>query len=223
MPLSTASRPEPDSISGEVPLDDQTDGAGSAARTRSSNRLTSKPGSVAARRSIAAMRFSSCWPFTLLIEPEAIAAWMAVKGSLLESLLSAVAALLATSLRGDRRGRRRLRRIGMPLPDGAIVTVEPALIVSVFCRICVAVRLAAFVPSPTVVLPEYVVTGLRHDRVAGDDADRLRRGADDGQGSVGREAAAVRRDVHGARQRRSDEPANCSVASGSDRDRWSCP
>ena len=74
VPLSTASRPEPDSTSGEVPLDDQTDDDGSAARTRSSNRLTSKPGSVAARRSIAAMRFSSCWPFALLIEPEAIAA-----------------------------------------------------------------------------------------------------------------------------------------------------
>ena len=47
----------------------------------------------------------------------------------------------------------------MPEPDGAIVTVEPASIVSVFCKICVAVRLAAFVPSPTVVLPEYIVTG----------------------------------------------------------------
>ena len=65
------------------------------ARTRSSNRLTSKPGSVAARRSIAAMRFSSCWPRTLLIEPEAIAAWMAVKGSL---LLSAIVALVASAV-----------------------------------------------------------------------------------------------------------------------------
>ena len=43
---------------------------------------------------------------------------------------------------------------GMPGLEGRIVTVEPALIVSVFCRICVAVRLAAFVPSPTVMLPE---------------------------------------------------------------------
>ena len=40
-----------------------------------------------------------------------------------------------------------------PEPDGRIVTVEPALIVRLFCRICVAVRLAALVPSPTVVLP----------------------------------------------------------------------
>ena len=38
-------------------------------------------------------------------------------------------------------------------PAGAIVTVEPALIVSEFCRICVAVRLAAVLPSPTTVLP----------------------------------------------------------------------
>ena len=74
VPPSTASRPEPESSSGDVPLDDQTDWVGNAARTRSSNKLTSKPGSVAARRSIAAMRFSSCWPFALLIEPEAIAA-----------------------------------------------------------------------------------------------------------------------------------------------------
>ena len=71
---STASKPEPESSSGDVPLDDQTEFDGNAARTRSSNKLTSKPGSVAARRSIAAMRFSSCWPFALLIEPEAIAA-----------------------------------------------------------------------------------------------------------------------------------------------------
>src|SRR5580704_13849320 len=69
---STASRPEPSS--GDVPLDDQTDDDGNAASTRSSNKLTSKPGSVVARRSIAAMRFSSCLPFALLIEPEAIAA-----------------------------------------------------------------------------------------------------------------------------------------------------
>ena len=72
--LSAASRPEPESSSGEVPLDDQTDCVGSADSTRSSKRFTSKPGSVAARRSIAAMRFSSCWPFALLIAPEAIAA-----------------------------------------------------------------------------------------------------------------------------------------------------
>ena len=72
--LSAASKPEPVSTSGAEPLDDQTDAGGSAARTRSSNRLTSKPGSVAAKRSIAARRFSSCWPFALLIEPEAIAA-----------------------------------------------------------------------------------------------------------------------------------------------------
>ena len=77
---------------------------------------------------------------------------MAVKGSLLESL-SAVAALLATSLVAT-AAVAATASVGMPLPDGAIVTVEPALIVSVFCRICVAVRLAAFVPSPTVVLPE---------------------------------------------------------------------
>ncbi len=71
---STASRPETESVNGEVPLDVQTDEPGNAARMRSSNKLTSKPGSVAARRSIAAMRFSSCWPFALLIAPEAIAA-----------------------------------------------------------------------------------------------------------------------------------------------------
>ena len=74
VPLSTVSRPEPVSPSGEESMDGKIDDDGSAARTRSSNRLTSKPGSVAARRSIAAMRFSSCSPFTLLIEPEAIAA-----------------------------------------------------------------------------------------------------------------------------------------------------
>ena len=76
---------------------------------------------------------------------------MAVNGSLLESLLespSAVESLVATLLAAATAS------VGMPLPDGAIVTVEPALIVSVFCRICVAVRLAALVPSPTVVLPE---------------------------------------------------------------------
>ena len=42
---------------------------------------------MAASCSIAAMRFSNRWPVALLIEPEAIAAWMAVNGSLLESAL----------------------------------------------------------------------------------------------------------------------------------------
>ena len=64
---------------------------------------------------------------------------MAVKGSLLES---AVASLAATSLLAT--AAVATASAGMPLPDGAIVTVEPALIVSVFCRICVAVRLAAY-------------------------------------------------------------------------------
>ncbi len=73
VPLSTASKPVPESI-GESLADDQTDAAGNAANTRSSNKLTSKPGSVAARRSIAAIRFSSCLPFAALIEPAAIAA-----------------------------------------------------------------------------------------------------------------------------------------------------
>ena len=76
---------------------------------------------------------------------------MAVNGSLsvapLESLLSAAAALLATP---DVAGTAPIEAP----PDGAIVTVEPALMVSEFCRICVAVRLAGFMPSPTVVLPE---------------------------------------------------------------------
>ena len=47
---------------------------GSTASTRLSNKLASNPGSVAARRSIAAMRFSSTCPVVLLIAPEAMAA-----------------------------------------------------------------------------------------------------------------------------------------------------
>ena len=76
---------------------------------------------------------------------------MAVIGSPLESLLLsadddellAIAAVAALALPSA----------SMAEPDGAIVTVEPVLIVNVFCKIWVAVRLAAFVPSPTVVLP----------------------------------------------------------------------
>ena len=147
---SAASRPESASAKGDESADDRADELGSAARTRLSNRLTSKPGSVAASRSIAAMRFSKRWPVVLLIEPEAIASWMAVNGSLGELLPVAGAALGAAI-------EVVLDAAAMAPPsvpaDGAIVTVELALIVSVFCRICMAVRLAAFVPSPTVVLP----------------------------------------------------------------------
>ena len=38
-------------------------------------------------------------------------------------------------------------------PDGAIVTVALALIVNVFCKICVTVRSVGVVPSPTTVSP----------------------------------------------------------------------
>ena len=146
---SAAIRPESLSANGDASLDDKIDELGNAARTRLSNRLASKPGSVAASRSIAAMRFSKRWPVALLIEPEAIASWMAVNGSLGEPLLPSAAALAAAA--------EIVLAAAMAPPsapaDGAIVTVELALIVSVFCKICVAVRLAAFVPSPTVVLP----------------------------------------------------------------------
>ena len=79
--LSTANRPESLSASGDESVEDKIDELGNAARTRLSKRLTSRPGSVAASRSIAAMRFSSCWPLTLVIEPAAIASWMAASGS----------------------------------------------------------------------------------------------------------------------------------------------
>ena len=92
--VSAASRPEPVSASGEASVDGKIDEDGNAASTRLSNRLTSKPGSVAASRSIAAMRFSSRWPLALLIEPEAIAAWMAANGSLPESLAVSADAVL---------------------------------------------------------------------------------------------------------------------------------
>ena len=72
--LSTVSRPEPMSPNGEESLDGRIDDEGNAAKTRLSNRLTSTPGSVAAKRSMAAIRFSNRWPETLLIEPDAIAA-----------------------------------------------------------------------------------------------------------------------------------------------------
>ena len=147
---SAASRPESLSAKGDESVDDTIDELGSAASTRLSNRLTSKPGSVAASRSIAAMRFSNRWPVALLIVPEAIASWMAVSGSLGESLPLVDAVLVAEVV---------FEAAAMAPPsapaEGAIVTVELALIVSVFCKICVAVRLAAFVPSPTVVLPAY--------------------------------------------------------------------
>ncbi len=145
---SAASRPESLFAKGDESVDDTIDELGSAASTRLSNRLTSKPGSVAASRSIAAMRFSKRWPVALLIEPEAIASWMAVSGSLGESLPLVDAVLVAEVV---------FEAVAPPSApaEGAIVTVELALIVSVFCKICVAVRLAAFVPSPTVVLPAY--------------------------------------------------------------------
>ena len=118
---------------------------GSAANTRLSSRLTSSPESVVASRSIAAMRFSSCWPFALVIEPAAIASWMAVNGSPLAP---------ADAVLGDAEAVEAAATTPPPAPaDGAIVTVELALMVNVFCRICVAVRLAALLPSPTVVLP----------------------------------------------------------------------
>ena len=70
---SNASRLEPPSAVGEESaIGDEL--ACSTASTRLSNRFASNPGSVAAKRSIAAMRFSSTWPVVLLIAPEAIAA-----------------------------------------------------------------------------------------------------------------------------------------------------
>jgi hypothetical protein len=45
----------------------------------------------------------------------------------------------------------------MAEPEGRIVTVEPALIVSVLCRICVAVSWVAVFPSPTTVSPPKTV------------------------------------------------------------------
>ena len=85
-------------------------------------------------RSIAAMRFSSTWPVVLLIAPEAIADWIAVKGSLSAASPSlTLRAGVAAQAAGD--GCRIAA--GMAAggsPAGAIVTVEPALIVSEFCR-----------------------------------------------------------------------------------------
>jgi hypothetical protein len=72
--LSVARSKEPVSKKGAESVDDQIDGAGSATKMRFSKMLTSKPGTAAARRSIAAMRFSNSSPFTTLIEPERIAA-----------------------------------------------------------------------------------------------------------------------------------------------------
>ena len=72
VPLSTAKGPEPPSIVGEMPVENE-ESAGSTANTRLSNRLTSNSRSVAARRSMAAMRFSSTSPVVLLIAPLAIA------------------------------------------------------------------------------------------------------------------------------------------------------
>ena len=75
---------------------------------------------------------------------------MAVNGPLVESLLlsAAVEPLAADALKAP-----ALATAIMPLPEGAIVTVEPALIVRVLCRISVAVRLVALLPLPTIVLP----------------------------------------------------------------------
>ena len=72
--LSAASKPEPLSANGEESVDDKIDELGSAASKRLSNMLTSKPGSVAAKRSIVARRFSKRWPIALLIAPELVAA-----------------------------------------------------------------------------------------------------------------------------------------------------
>ncbi len=65
---------------------------------RFSNRLTSKPGSDVPSRSIAARRFSNCWPFALVIEPAAMAAWIAVNGPLGSAMFAATALLPATTL-----------------------------------------------------------------------------------------------------------------------------
>ena len=147
--VSAASKSEPVSASGAASVAGKIDEDGNAANTRLSNRLTSRPGSVVASRSIAAMRFSSCWPLTLVIEPAAIASWMAASGSPVPSDEAALGAAEAGVAEAA-------ATTPPPAPaEGAIVTVEPALIVNVFCRICVAVRLAALVPSPTVVLPAY--------------------------------------------------------------------
>ena len=149
--VSAASRPELLSPSGAESVVGKIDVDGRAAKTRLSNRPTSKPESVVASRSIAAMRFSNRWPVAPLIEPEAIASWIANSGSLDESLLlSANAALEAAA---EALEAPAVATAIMLPAEGAIVTVELALIVNVFCRICVAVRLATLVPSPTVVLP----------------------------------------------------------------------
>ena len=150
--LSSVNRVEPVSVHVEASVADRSDANGIDANTRPSSRVMSSPGSVAASCSIAAMRFSKRWPVALLIEPEAIAAWMAVNGSLLPVLLL----LSAEELLEATIEEAAMAPPWMPV-EGAIVTVELALIVNVFCRICVALRLATLAPSPTVVLPEYVV------------------------------------------------------------------
>ena len=57
--LSAANRPEPVSARVETLVEGRIDEVGNAASTRLSSRLASRPGSVAASRSIAAMRFSN--------------------------------------------------------------------------------------------------------------------------------------------------------------------
>ena len=145
--LSVTSKPESDFASGAESVSDETENEGITAKTRLSNELASSPGSTAASRSIAATRFSKRWPVAaLLIDPKRIAAWIPLIGSLLPSGASLVPATAVVAFEAA--------TTPPPAPAvGAIVTVEFALIVNVFCRICVAVRLAALAPLPTTVSP----------------------------------------------------------------------
>ena len=107
----------------------------SVASTRLSSRFTSRPGSVAASCSIAAMRFFKRWPVVLLIEPERIAAWMAANGSLSPTgalLAVATAAASLAVIVFEAAAAESVTITSPPAPaDGAIVTVELALIVNV--------------------------------------------------------------------------------------------
>ena len=139
---------------------------------------------------------------------------MAVNGSPLEPVPLSAEAVLA-----EAEATEAAATTPPPAPaDGAIVTVELALIVNVLCRNCVVVRLATDAVADRRAAGVNLGSIAVHGRLTGNRADRLGRGARDRDSSIRAGTAAVRRDIRRGGQR-IGRAGQLQCATGLDRDR----